>query len=153
MLHFRSLLVSDPPLLREVFTTSVHQNAAGHYTKEQLDAWAPSQYDAEEWEQLLVRLQPFVVEHDGLLVGFADLQPNGYIDRFYVRGGWSRRGIGTAMLDYILDLAWDRSIPVLTAHVSLAAQPLFLHHGFVIVHHEDKEVRGQVLKRALMQRG
>jgi putative acetyltransferase len=144
--------ISDSPQLREVFTTSVHQNAAGHYTKAQLDAWAPAEYDAEEWERLLVQLQPFIVEQDGLIVGFADLQPNGYIDRFYVRGGWSGRGIGTAMLDYILDLAWDRSIPVLTAHVSLAAQPLFLSHGFEIVEHEEKEVRGQVLARALMRK-
>jgi hypothetical protein len=36
-------------------------------------------------------IRPFVAEDEGHIVGYADIQPSGYIDHFFVAGGHARR--------------------------------------------------------------
>lgn len=53
---------------------------------------APADIDLERWANHIKELQPFVVELDGEIAGYADVQPNGYIDHFFVSGTYSRQG-------------------------------------------------------------
>lgn len=46
-------------------------------------------------------LRPFVVEWDEEIVGYADFQPNGYIDHFSASGSCARQGIGTLLMKHI----------------------------------------------------
>lgn len=72
-MRIRPFHAGDEPALRAVFHSSIHQLACQHYTAEQLQAWAPAEYDALQWAERLRANQPWVAEIDGLLVGFADL--------------------------------------------------------------------------------
>src|ERR1700761_6912824 len=63
------------------------------YTKEQVQRWAPDEVDAD-WIERLKQKNPFVAEHDGALVGFAELDLDGHIDRFYGHHLWQRKGVG-----------------------------------------------------------
>ncbi len=75
--------------LFRVFFSSVHTIASHYYTREQIDAWAPADIDLERWANHIKELQPFVVELDGEIAGYADVQPNGYIDHvFFLRHGF-----------------------------------------------------------------
>ncbi|EBV9523195.1 GNAT family N-acetyltransferase, partial [Salmonella enterica subsp. enterica serovar Typhimurium var. 5-] len=97
-------------------------------------------------------LQPFVVELDGEIAGYADVQPNGYIDHFFVSGTYSRQGVGTLLMNCIHEEARQRGISELTSNVSKAAEVFFLRHGFHIVERGFPICRGVTLQNALMRK-
>lgn len=79
-MHLRPIHPGDEPVLRAVFHSSVHALACRDYRAEQLAAWAPHQYDAAQWGERLRDNQPFIVELDGTIAGYADLSADGGID-------------------------------------------------------------------------
>ena len=92
-MHIRPFFPGDALTLRTVFHSSVHQLARQHYTTAQLQAWAPAEYNAAQWDKRLRTNRPWVAEVDICIAGFADLQPSGYIDPFFVAGEYAGRGV------------------------------------------------------------
>lgn len=97
-------------------------------------------------------LRPFVVEVDGEIAGYADVQPNGYIDHFFVSGNYPGQGVGTLLMNSIHGEARQLDIDELTSHVSKAAEVFFLRQGFQIVERVFPVRRGVVLQNALMRK-
>jgi len=152
VIQIRTFQPGDELPLLAVFRSSVRQIAAADYTPEQLNAWAPEKLDREVWKNRITANRPFVAELDGRIVGFADVQPTGSVDTFFVAGDAPRRGIGRALMERIFLEAAEQGIVELTSHVSLTAQPFFAKFGFEVVEHRLRELRGQVLPYALMRR-
>lgn len=142
----------DETALFRVFLSSVHTIASHYYTHEQIDAWAPLDIDPEQWANYMKELRPFVVEVDGEIAGYADIQPNGYIDHFFVSGSYPRQGVGTLLMNTIHDEARQLGIAELTSNVSKAAEEFFLRHGFHVVELGFPVRRGVTLQNALMRK-
>ncbi|QUI22064.1 GNAT family N-acetyltransferase [Vallitalea pronyensis] len=138
--------------LMEIFISSVHKNAKPYYNEKQLVAWAPSDMDFDLWVTRIGGINPFVAIDNGVILGYADLQDNGYIDHFFVRGGQSNKGIGKALMTHIIHQAQIRGIPELTSDVSLAAEGFFEKFGFCIIKKKRVLIRGVELHNALMRR-
>jgi putative acetyltransferase len=148
----RQFEARDAAFLHEVFYSSVHGIASADYTPEQLNAWAPKDHDPDAWLRKLRSLNPFVVEEDGRLIGYADLQADGYIDHFYVAAGRTRQGIGTVLMSAIHKSAAERTISVLSSDVSLTAQPFFARCGFRMTEQCLRVVRGVAMASARMRK-
>lgn len=142
----------EEPALFEIYYSAIHLVACQHYTPEQVQAWAPRELDPELWRGKIRGISPFVADSDGQIVGYADLQPNGYIDHFFVSGTRPRQGIGSQLMRYLLDQAQALGIPELTSDVSRTAQPFYEKFGFSVVERRYPEVRGVVIQNALMRR-
>lgn len=142
----------DEISLFSVFLSSVYTLASHYYTHEQIVAWAPSDIDPDHWTNRMRGLRPFVVEVDGEIAGYADVQPNGYIDHFYVSGAYPRQGVGTLLMDRIHEEARERGMAELTSNVSKAAEAFFLRHGFHVVERGFPVCRGVTLQNALMRK-
>ena len=130
----------------------MHALACRDYSAEQLAAWAPHQYDAAQWGERLRDNQPFIVELDGAIAGYADLQADGRIDQFFVAGAYAGRGVARALMAHIHQLAAHRGMPALRADVSLTAEPVFRQSGFVVEARQQVTVRGVVLANARMRK-
>lgn len=128
----RKLRPGEELILRTVFHSSVHQLARAEYSPEQLSAWAPSDFEPAAWISNVQALNPWVVDVQGEIVAYADLQADGYIDHFYVSGSHGRRGYGAALLSHLVAEAKASGLELLFSKVSHSAQPLFLKHGFGI---------------------
>jgi putative acetyltransferase len=150
--HIRSFREGDAPVLRAVFYSSVHKLARKHYNREQRQAWAPDTYDAAQWSERLRGNQPLVAEMDGCVAGFADVQPSGYIDHFFVASAFAGRGVARALMARIHEDAVRRGITHLFADVSLTAEPFFAKHGFIVEGRQRVEMRGVVLANARMRK-
>lgn len=138
-------------LLRALFHDSVHRLAAAHYTTEQLEAWAPADFDVQGWCARIRGNRPFVAEDErGALLGYADLQADGHIDQFFVASGAARRGVGQAMLACLERRARCLGIVRLTANVSLCAEAFFVQAGFQVIERRLPVVRGVALANARM---
>ncbi|QNN55645.1 GNAT family N-acetyltransferase [Diaphorobacter ruginosibacter] len=150
--HIRRFEPGDEPLLRQVFFSAVHGSAARNYTVEQRMAWAPEDYDASEWSRRMEKNQPFVLTMDGVPVAFADLQQDGYIDQFFVDARQGGKGLGLALLRFLLARAEAEGLPAIHSHVSLTAEPLFTKAGFFVEERRVVELRGVLFSNALMCR-
>lgn len=142
----------DEPDLFNVFYSAVHLAASRDYTPEQVEAWAPADLDQDLWAQKMLDIQPFVVEMDGKVVGYADVQPSGYIDHFFVSGDHQGQGIGRLLMSTLLEEAITLGLAELTSDVSRTAQPFFGKFGFRIVEERAPVVRGVVVPNARMRR-
>lgn len=149
-MQIREFAPGEETRLRDIFHSSVHSLASRHYTPEQLQAWAPACYDARQWSERIQRNRPFVVELDGVLVAYADLQPSGYIDHFFVAGPCAGRGIGAALMAHLQREAARLGLTGLAADVSLCAEPFFARHGFTVTRRQTVRVQGVPLSNARM---
>jgi putative acetyltransferase len=138
--------------LFEVYYSAVHLIASRDYSPAQIQAWAPRNLDPALWERKIRDLKPFVAELDGQIVGYADLQSNGYIDHFFVSGNHPRRGIGAMLMSHLINGAMVQGTPEMTADVSHTAQPFFQKFGFEVVEQRFPVVRGVEIPNALMRR-
>ncbi len=149
--QIRPFRMGDAPALRVVFHASVHGLASHCYTSEQCGAWAPAEHNAARWAARMQANQPFVAEAaGGAIAGFADLQPSGYIDMFFVAPAFARQGVASALMAHIHAQAAQQGLARLWADVSLAAESFFVAQGFAVEERQAVERAGVVLHNARM---
>jgi putative acetyltransferase len=151
-MNIRDFRMGDEATLYRVLHGAVHRIASRDYTPEQLNAWAPPEPEHEAWMLKMRALQPFVAEVDGVIAGYADVQPSGYIVHFYVSADFPRQGVGRMLMDRIHEKATRLGITELTSDVSRTAQPFFAHFGFEIVEQRFPVRQGVTIPNALMRK-
>ncbi len=152
MIAIREFQAGDAPPLRAVVESAIHGTARRDYSQLQVDTWAPCMYDEAAWAATLQALAPFVALLDGAIAGYADVQPSGYIDHFYVASTAGGQGVGGALMRQILARAENLPLAELSSHVSLTAQPFYAHFGFEVVEHRVFDVRGVQMRNAAMRK-
>ena len=151
-MQIRPFRPGDERTLHAIFRSAIHDVASRDYSPEQVNAWAPAERDWEGWDAGMRKLQPWVVEEAGSLLGYADLQADGLIDHFFVSGACQRRGVGRLLMERIHARAAELRLDHLFSHVSLTAQPFFARFGFDIVERHTVVMRGVELRNALMRK-
>lgn len=129
----------------QLFTQTVHHVNAQHYSQKQLAAWAPGLFEHQEWSNKLTKLNSFVCVESGKIVGYSDLQANGYIDHFFCHHQHQGLGVGKALMAHIHSLAQLKNISQLSADVSITAKSFFEKNGFKAIKQQSVPIRGQVL--------
>ena len=152
MYQIRSYQPGEEPLLRELFYSTVHNVNQRDYTVEQREAWAPQRYDANVWAARLAQSEPFVALHNEEIVGFADVQTDGYIDFFFCHQAYQGKGVGKVLMKHLLKTGKRYGVKRFYADVSITAKPFFQHYGFEVVRQQQKEVRGVALTNFLMEK-
>lgn len=150
-MRIRPFRAGEEAALREVFHSSVHQRACRDYSAEQLEAWAPREYDPGRWSERIRANRPWVAVDGERILGYADLQDSGYIDQFFVAGGHTGQGVGQALMKQLFAEARRRGIGSLFSDVSLTAEPFFARHGFTVETRRQVAVRGVTLANARMR--
>lgn len=151
-MNIRDFRMGDEATLYEVHHGAVHRVASRDYTPEQLNAWASPEPDHGAWVIKMRGIRPFVAEVDGVVAGYADLQPSGYIVHFFVSADFPRQGVGRMLMDRIHEEATRLGIAELRADVSRTAQPFFASFGFEIVEQRFPVRQGVTIPNALMRK-
>jgi len=136
--------------LWKLFHDAVRHINTTDYTLEQLSAWSPDQVDCNKWRARFRNVSPFVVEYEGKLIAYADVNATGYVDHFYVHHLWQRRRVGTLLMQIIHEVAKQDAIDNLFADVSITAKPFFESWGFEVEREQYVEIRHTVLKNYRM---
>jgi len=79
----------------KLFYDTVHTVNLMDYSSAQLDAWAPKEINVDTWKKLLSKSHTVVVESNGVIVGFGNLDDTGYFDRLYVHKDFQGQGVAT----------------------------------------------------------
>lgn len=145
-MFIREYQISDCKELAELFYNTVHTVNAKDYTKEQLDVWATKQVDLKRWDQSLQEHFSIVAVDDGIIVGFGDIDDSGYLDRLFVHLGYQRKGIATAICDWL-----ESAVQVnIVTHASITAKPFFEKRGYKVVKEQQVERQGLFLTNFVM---
>lgn len=139
---------SDCKEVAELFYNTVHIINAKDYTKEQLDVWATQEVDLEKWNQSLQGHYSVVAVDNEIIVGFGDIDKDGYLDRLYVHADYQRKGIATTICKQ-LEQAVEGKI---TTHASITAKPFFEKRGYRVVRKQEVERRGIFLTNFVMEK-
>ncbi|MEG4572107.1 GNAT family N-acetyltransferase [Microcoleus sp. N3A4] len=142
-MRVRTYEIGDTQQIVKLFYDTVHEVNIRHYTKAQVDAWAPADIDLESWTKSLSSKITFVAEEGDKIAGFGELEANGHIDRFYCHQDFQRQGVGRLILAQIDFKARNLGIKKLFTEASITAKPFFESKGFIVVKKQEVERRGQ----------
>lgn len=142
----------DIPDISRLYYDTIHFVNCNDYTREQIDAWAPTVPEVSFWKNRFKKYDVYVAEEANRVVGFAELDAHGHVDCFFVHHQWQRRGVGSRLMERLVSRAERKQIKRLYAEVSITARPFFSKRGFAVV--KDKLVarRGVVLAQFSMER-
>lgn len=135
-----------------LYHDTTHRILGRDYTSEQCERWAPAVADMSQWTERIRARNPFVAEHDGQILGFAELEPDGHIDFFYCHHAHQRQGVGRRLYEAIEAEATRLQISCLHAAVSTTAKAFFLRMGFAVVKEQRNIVCGVVAPNAIMRK-
>ena len=141
----------DLEALLRLFYESVHRTACADYTTEQLDAWAPEAPDQHVWKKKFSTTETWVVEKNGVPVGFANREKD-YFDCLYVAPAHQCRGVAAMLAEAVEQAAAREGITRLTVEASRPARRFFEKRGYRILRAQRVERRGQTLENFVMER-
>ncbi|WP_019144692.1 GNAT family N-acetyltransferase [Aeromicrobium massiliense] len=139
----RPYQAADAPATLEIFSRAITTTARSAYSAEQTAAWLGEPPSLPDWDRARASVRTFVAELGGRVVGFTDLDDQGYVDRLFVHPDTGRRGVASALVSRVVHEGRRRGLSVLTTHASLVAEPVLSRHGFEVVARETVH-RGDV---------
>jgi putative acetyltransferase len=135
-----------------VYLRAIRETASRDYSPEQVAVWAPTDMDLVAWGDRRAAVDTRVAVINGEVVGFSDIDNDGYIDMLFVHPAHGRLGIATALLESVLEDARRLSLPALSVRGSLTARPVFERNGFSVVERLEVELDGVALTTFAMRR-
>ncbi len=151
-LTIRKFQRGDESDLRAIFFNTIRNVNIRDYSESQIQAWAPDNYDSSAWHERISSINPFIAVLEGEIVGYADVQDDGYIDHFFCHWNHQGKGIGKALMQELIATGQKKSLERLYSHASITAKPFFEHFGFKVVKSQQVEIRGQVLTNFIMDK-
>lgn len=142
----------DLDALLKLFKETVHTVNAKDYTRLQLNAWAPEVADTERWQRTLSDNYTVVAEQGGAIIGFADIESNGYFNRLYVHKDFQGVGVARLLANALEDHASEQGLKNIMVTSSITARPFFEGRGYTVIDEVSSESDGQVLANFLMEK-
>ena len=136
----------------KLFYNTIHNVNIRDYNKNQIAAWAPDDLDINVAIQKFREIDPFVAIQDGKIVGYADIQSDGYIDHFFCHHEHQGQGVGRALFFALEKEARDNGILNMYSNVSITARPFFEAMGFSVEKEQLLQMQDQKLKNYRMIR-
>lgn len=134
----REYKAQDAQMIAQLFSDTIREVNAQHYSQKQVNAWASPDKDATFFHDTLSTSQSFVVENNGEIVGFADLIPERrLLFHFYVHKGYQRKGVGKILLQHIEKIARNEGLEELYIDASITAKPFFEAMGFIPIEKQE----------------
>lgn len=143
---------ADVPQLAQLYYETVRRNGAQHYTEAQTQAWANFARDQTAFARFVTAATTFLIEEDNALLGFAGIAADGHVTAVYVRGDRIGQGIGSQLMETLLNYAETQDLQRLYAEASKFSLGLFLKFGFQQFDVEVVERDGVEFQRYLVEK-
>lgn len=152
-LQIEEMKESDMTSCLSLFENTVRNINCRDYTAIQIQAWLSPKRTLESWKTSFINHKCFVAKLNSTIVGFADVDEDGYLDRFYVHYLYQSNGVGKALLNTIIHWAKEKGLPTLTTHASITAKPFFEHFGFQTIKKQEVIRNNISLTNFVMKKG
>jgi len=152
MIKIRSFETKDTAITWAIKFNTIRNINIRDYTVAQTKAWAPDNLDMKLWQKRVTDMNPFIAELKGQVVGFADLQNDGYIDHFFCHSEYQGVGVGRALMEHLFVIGSSKGISRFYSEVSITARAFYEHLGFKVVQEKHLEVQGEKLTNFVMEK-
>ncbi len=137
--------------LNQLFQETILEVNIQDYAAAQVQAWA-SCANFRDWQKLSANRFTFIAEEADEIIGFAELEANGHIDRFYCHKDHQRRGVGTRLYQTLETKAMELEIKKLYTEASITARAFFKSRGFAVIKEQQVLVGNQKLINFVMEK-
>ena len=148
-MKIREYKSSDCNEIADLFYNTVHFINAKDYTEDQLNVWATGNINIDKWNESFLNNYTVVVEEDGIIIGFGDINNEGYLDRLYVHKDYQSIGVATAICDR---LEKKYEVERITTHASITAKSFFEKRGYRVIKKQFVERHGVRLINYIMEK-
>ncbi|MCJ8327369.1 MAG: GNAT family N-acetyltransferase [Campylobacterales bacterium] len=152
MIKIRTLRKDDEFELWKLKVNTIKNVNIKDYSKEQIKVWATDEYNSDKWIKRVKDMNPFIAEINGKIVGFADIQDDGYIDHFFCHNEFQGKGIGRMLMQHLMNRCKEKSISRVYSQVSITAKPFFEVFGFHVVKQQYMKIENQTLSNYVMEK-
>ena len=151
-MNIRKYEVTDCAKIVDLFYDTVHTINAKDYTKTQLDVWATCKTDIVAWNNAFLEHNTLVAEEDSIIVGFGDMDNNGYLDKLYIHKEYQGKGIATAIVNELEKQATIQGNDIFITHASITSKPFFEKRGYIVICDNNVIRNGVELKNFIMEK-
>ena len=142
----------DLQSLASIYRDAIQRIGHERYTAEQVAAWS-SHADDPGFAEWIATATTFVaVSEDGACMGFGGLQSHGRIASLFVAPQCMRTGVGSRLLERLLQEFGNLQVSQVTTEASEFSKPLFEKYGFSVSEVEHTTYRGVAFTRYAMRR-
>jgi putative acetyltransferase len=142
----------DALVVARLFRDTVLTVNRHDYSPAQIDAWAPYQVDLEHWRAAIEGSYFMVAVSGGMVVGFANLDGDDYVDQLFVHKDLLRKRIATRLLEEIEREAKRRGAQRLWTQSSLTARKFFERQGYALLQAQRMTHNGQIFDNLQMEK-
>ena len=148
-MKIREYKSSDCNEIADLFYNTVHFINAKDYIEDQLNVWATGNINIDKWNESFLNNYTVVVKEDGIIIGFGDINNEGYLDRLYVHKDYQSIGVATAICDR---LEKKNEVERITTHASITAKSFFEKRGYRVIKKQFVEREGVRLINYIMEK-
>jgi putative acetyltransferase len=152
VIELRRGRADDALTIARLFRDTVHAVNRQDYSEAHLDAWAPYQVDLDHWRGVIDGSYFMVAVSGGMVVGFANLDGDDYLDQLYVHKDLLRKRIATRLVEEIVHEAKRRGATRLWTQSSITARKFFDRQGFATVRAQRVTYNGQIFENFEMEK-
>lgn len=139
-INIRPFKSSDLSAVILLFKEAVAAINIRHYTPEQIAIW--TDVDPIKWQAKLEKMIVFVAEIDSIIVGFADMTREGYLDHLYVHKDYQARWVSLHLFKAIEKTAKELGLTKITTDCSITAKVPAERMGFKVIKEQIVEKKG-----------
>ena len=152
-MHIRPYRPADAPALATLYARSVRHFGPRAYSAEQVDAWAATACPEKMAARCADGRTVLIAEGaDGPLLGYGDMEADGHLDFLYAAPEGEGRGVGSALLAALEDVARRQGSVRIFVEASEIARPLFERRGYTLVGRNDFDVGGVPIHNYRMEK-
>lgn len=141
----------DCETLYGLFYDTVHGVNKKDYAESQLKVWARKEWEKETWHRIFQETTTKIVEHQGEILGFANLEQGGLLDKLYVHKEYQGQGVGSFLLQTLEDSRY-LGVEKIGTFSSITALPFFKKRGFTVIYDNEVLRHGVALQNFYMEK-
>lgn len=148
-MQIRKFKPEDQEEKKKVHKKAIRGIASEDYSEKQIKAWS----DFSDYGGIEEEVKRWVAVEDDKIIGFSDYRPNeSRVTGVYVHPDYTGQGIGSKLLEKVLEDAENQGLVKLNSESSITAKEFYQKHGFELVEEVEHETNGVQMKAFEMKR-
>lgn len=129
-MNIRKYNKTDNNEIFDLFYNTVHNINTKDYSEEQVNVWAKKNTDIDSWCEKFEDTYAIIAEEDNKIVGFSNIDKDGYLDMLYIHKDYQQKHIASSLLNTIEKYSLDNNIKNIRTYASITAKGFFLKNNF-----------------------